>query len=76
MEKKRRKIVKAKVENSKWRGKCIKICEILLFKTTEICSEPTKMEISTRKKAFRVGKKLGTVTLLPPPDKYLSYLTE
>ena len=35
-----------------------------LFETTEICLGCTKMEVSTGKKAFHTGKKLGNVTFL------------
>ena len=69
MEEKRRKIVKGKVENWKWKeGKVLKWGEDLfffffffffwLFKTTKICFGATKMEIFYREKAFHARKKI------------------
>ena len=65
MEKKRRKIVKRKVENWNWleesckmrRGLfvCLFVCFSLL-KTTKICFGCTKMKIFYREKVFHAGK--------------------
>ena len=72
MEKKRRKIVKGKVENWKWkeRRESWKWREDHLkkkiFKTPKNCfGSSTKTEISYREKAFHAGKKLGKITLPP-----------
>ena len=71
----RRKIVKGKVENWKWKLKSYKkmwgfffffffFCFSLL-KTTEICFRSTKMEIFFREKAFHAGKKNQEKLLCP-----------
>ena len=58
IEKKRRKI-KRKVVNWKWKEKCMKLYMKMssgLFETTEICLGFTKMQIPTGKKHFTLGK--------------------
>ena len=62
IEKKRRKIVKGKVENWKWKVENLQNQEggyfflLSLFKTTKICFRCTKMDIFYRGKAFHAGK--------------------
>ena len=76
IEKKRRKIVKEKVENWKWKYEKLERGEdffspFSLLKMTEICFGSTKMGIFYRgkkkKKHFTPGKKSGKMTL--PPQK-------
>ena len=76
IEKKRRKIVKRKVEIESGRWKSFKSYKMRrgffffcfsLFKTTKICLGSTKMEIFYREKAFHARKKSGKMTL--PPQK-------
>ena len=72
-EKKRRKIVKWKVENFKWKGE--------KYENHWNLFGSTKMEISTRKKYFMLGKnqQKWLPTPLPPPppkkERYSSYIT-
>ena len=62
----RRKIVKGKVENWKWKeGKV----HFSLFKTMKICFKCTKMEIFSWEKGFHGEKKSGKKTL-PPQKKF------
>ena len=66
MEKKKRKIVKGKVENWKWKeGKWVEDFFFFFFlftfqnhKNTKICSRATKMEIFYWEKAFHAGEKI------------------
>ena len=71
MEKKRRKIVKEKVEKWKWNEEKVQNEErtffFPLFKMTEICFGSTKMEIFYQEKAFQARKKSGKINL--PPQK-------
>ena len=64
IEKKRRKIVKEKVEKLQNEERTFLLS---LFKTTKICFGSTKMEIFYREKAFHAGEKSGKITL--PPRK-------
>ena len=61
MGEKRRKILKGKVENQKWK---FFFCFSLL-KTTEICFESTKMGIFYREKAFHAGEKIRKNDVAP-----------
>ena len=80
LEKKRRNIIKGKMENWKWnKGKVGKWNErrkmrrrffffffFSLFKTTKTCFGSTEMEIFYREKKFHAGKKIRKMTLPPP----------
>ena len=88
IEKKRRKIVKGKVENLKWKVEKLQNEEriffflffflffffflLSLFKTTNICFGSTKMEIFYREKAFHAGKK-NQEKDFAPSEKFSCY---
>ena len=70
MEKKRKKTVKGKVDNRKWKedkvpkwGPFFLFFCFSLFKMTKICFGCTKMEIFYRKKENTPGKKSAKMTL-------------
>ena len=69
IEKKRRKIVKGKVEKLQQNKERYFFFCFSLFKTTKICFEWSvpKGKFSTKKKHFTLGKKSGKMTL--PPQK-------
>ena len=82
----RRKIVKTKVENWKWKyiGNVVKRSEDFFFffflcfsllKTMEICFGCTKMEFSTGKKTFYARKKVRKNDFAPS-EKYVCYAPE
>ena len=72
IEKKRRKIVKGKVEKlqNEERTFCFS-----LFKTTKICFRSTKMEIFYREKAFHTGEKIRKNDFAPS-EKFSCYTSD
>ena len=79
IEKKRRKIVKGKVKNWKWKVESYKMRRGLffffcfsLFKTTKICFGSTKLEIFYREKALHTRKKIRKNDFAPS-EKFSCY---
>ena len=79
IEKKRRKILKGKMENWKWKVEKLQNEEktfsffifLSLFKTIKICFRSTKAEILYREKAFHAGKKIRKNYFAPSENFFL-----